>query len=134
MTGFGSLANLAKILEDASKPDSAVREDRERRKAVLKKGTTKSLHRSVDPKRKAWHERRLKALGLKDAVKAESEKKDAPAPSPVQLASRAATQSVATALSGSLLQTLAAAKDAKPKEKDGKRVEAWKRKPGDPIF
>ncbi|MBS1785764.1 MAG: hypothetical protein JST24_10085, partial [Acidobacteria bacterium] len=46
MAGFGSLANLAKILEDASKPDSSVREDRERRKAVLKKGTTASLRRA----------------------------------------------------------------------------------------
>ncbi|HZU53110.1 MAG TPA: hypothetical protein VFF77_04390 [Holophagaceae bacterium] len=135
MAGFGSLANLAKILEDASKPDSSVREDRERRKVVLKKGTTTGLRRAVDPKRKAWHERRLKALGAKGSMSADTEKKDAPAPSPVQLASRAATQSVATALSGSLMQTLAAAKDAKPKEKEGgKRAESWKRKPGDPIF
>lgn len=134
MAGFGSLANLAKILEDASKPDSSVREDRERRKAVLKKGTTTGLRRAVDPKRKAWHERRLKALAIK------GDKKDAPAeaeaaPSPIQLASRAATKSVATALSGSLMQTLAAAKDAKPKAKEGvQRAESWKRKPGDPLF
>ena len=134
MAGFGSLANLAKILEDASKPDSSVREDRERRKAVLKKVSTTGLRRAVDPKRKAWHERRLKALAVK------GEKKDAAAeaeaaPSPIQLASRAATKSVATALSGSLMQTLAAAKDAKPKEKEGaKRAESWKRKPGDPLF
>lgn len=133
MAGFGSLANLAKILEDASKPDSSVREDRERRKAVLKKGTTTALRRAVDPKRKAWHERRLKALSVK------GDRKEAPeaeaAPSPIQLASRAATKSVATALSGSLMQTLAAAKDAKPKAKEGaQRAESWKRKPGDPIF
>ena len=137
MGGFGSLANLAKILEDATKPDSSVREDRERRKVVLKKGTTSILRRTVDPKRKAWHERRLRAALEKSAMK--DEKKETSetdvAPSPVQLASRAATKSVATALSGSLLQTLAAAKDAKPKEKEGgKRAEAWKRKPGDPIF
>ena len=134
MGGFGSLANLAKILEDATKPDSSVREDRERRKVVLKKGTTSILRRTVDPKRKAWHERRLKALAVK------GDKKDAPsemeaAPCPAQMASRAATQSVASALSGSLMQTLAAAKDAKPKVKEGaKRAESWKRKPGDPVF
>ena len=133
MAGFGSLANLAKILEDASKPDSSVREDRERRKAVLKKGTVKTLNRAVDPKRKAWHERRLKALAVNQDKKEAAEA--APELSPVQLASRAATKSVASALSGSLLQTLAAAKDAKPKEKEGaKRAEAWKRKPGDPVF
>lgn len=132
MAGFGSLANLAKIIEDASKPDSSVREDRERRKAVLKKGTVKTLSRAVDPKRKAWHERRLKALAVNQDKR---EAAEAAAPTPAQLASRAATKSVATALSGSLMQTLAAAKDAKPKEKEGgKRAEAWKRKPGDPIF
>ena len=133
MAGFGSLANLAKILEDASKPDSSVREDRERRKAVLKKVSTTGLRRAVDPKRKAWHERRLKALAVKGEKKETSETEAAP--SPIQLASRAATKSVATALSGSLMQTLAAAKDAKPKEKEGaKRAESWKRKPGDPLF
>ena len=132
MAGFGSLANLAKILEDASKPDSSVREDRERRKAVLKKGTTAILRRAVDPKRKAWHERRLKALAVNQEKK---EGLESAAPSPVQVASRAATQTVASALSGSLMQTLAAAKDAKPKAKEGaKRAESWKRKPGDPIF
>ena len=133
MAGFGSLANLAKILEDASKPDSSVREDRERRKAVLKKVSTTGLRRAVDPKRKAWHERRLKALAVKGEKKEAAEAEAAP--SPIQLASRAATKSVATALSGSLMQTLAAAKDAKPKEKEGaKRAESWKRKPGDPLF
>lgn len=133
MAGFGSLANLAKILEDASKPDSSVREDRERRKAVLKKVSTTGLRRAVDPKRKAWHERRLKALAVKGEKKETSETESTP--SPIQLASRAATKSVATALSGSLMQTLAAAKDAKPKEKEGaKRAESWKRKPGDPLF
>ena len=134
MAGFGSLANLAKILEDASKPDSSVREDRERRKAVLKKVSTTGLRRTVDPKRKAWHERRLKALAVKGEKK-EGAAETESAPSPIQLASRAATKSVATALSGSLMQTLAAAKDAKPKEKEGaKRAESWKRKPGDPLF
>ena len=133
MAGFGSLANLAKILEDATKPDSSAREDRERRKAVLKKGAVKTLSRAVDPKRKAWHERRLKALAVNQEKKEAAEA--AAVLSPAQLASRAATKSVATALSGSLMQTLAAAKDAKPKEKEGgKRAEAWKRKPGDPIF
>ena len=133
MAGFGSLANLAKILEDASKPDSSVREDRERRKAVLKKVSTTGLRRAVDPKRKAWHERRLKALAVKGEKKEAAEAEAAP--SPIQLASRAATQSVASALSGSLMQTLAAAKDAKPKAKEGvQRAESWKRKPGDPLF
>ena len=134
MAGFGSLANLAKILEDASKPDSSVREDRERRKAVLKKGTVKSLNRAVDPKRKAWHERRLKALAVNQDKK-EAAEDAAAAPSPAQLASRAATKSVASAISGSLMQTLAAAKDgAKPAKEGTKRAEAWKRKPGDPVF
>jgi hypothetical protein len=36
-------------------------------------------------------------------------------------------------LGTNLLETLAAAKDAKPKA-DAKKAEPWRRKPGDPLF
>ena len=123
------LASLAKILEEASNPDSVVREDRPRRKVVLKKGDGEK--RVVDPKRKAWYDKRLKESAKKDAAAAAP----APAPAPVlPTPTSIATKSVAVGLSGSLLQTLAAAKDAKPKVESKTRTEAWKRKPGEPVF
>jgi hypothetical protein len=49
-------------------------------------------------------------------------------------AAPALAKSVASKLGGSLMQTLAAAKDAKPKAEGQKRSEAWRRKPGESIF
>ncbi len=121
------LASLAKILEEASNPDSVVREDRPKRKLVLKKGHVEK--RAVDPKRKAWYDKRLKESAKKEAAPAAAAE-SAPAPLPTA----AATKSVAVGLSGSLMQTLAAAKDAKPKVESKGRAEAWRRKPGDPVF
>lgn len=122
------LASLAKILEEASNPDSVVREDRPRRKVVLKKGDGDK--RVVDPKRKAWYDKRLKESAKKEAT---ASGPSSPAPS-MPAPTAAATKSVAVGLSGSLLQTLAAAKDAKPKVESKTRTEAWKRKPGEPVF
>ncbi|HJW08707.1 MAG TPA: hypothetical protein VJ483_03685 [Holophagaceae bacterium] len=121
------LASLAKILEEASNPDSVVREDRPRRKVVLKKGDGEK--RAVDPKRKAWYDKRLRESAKKEATAA------AAASAPVMPTPTAiATKSVAVGLSGSLMQSLAAAKDAKPKVESKTRTEAWKRKPGEPVF
>ena len=44
------------------------------------------------------------------------------------------TKQAASLVGGSLLQSLAAAKDAKPKADGNKRTESWRRKPGEPIF
>ena len=120
------LASLAKILEEASNPDSVVREDRPRRKVVLKQAG--ALKRAVDPKRKAWYDKRLKEIAKKDASEASEAPVSAPAPNAL------ATKSVAAGLSGSLFQSLAAAKDAKPKVEGKTRSEAWKRKPGESVF
>ena len=108
MMNLRGLGNLAKILEEAAKPDSVLREDREKPKPkVLKKGEKAGNIRVIDPKRKVWYEKRLKEVTSKN---------------------------VASKLGGSLLQTLAAAKDVKPKADSQKRSEAWRRKPGESIF
>ena len=122
------LASLAKILEEASNPDSVVREDRPRRKVVLKKGDGEK--RAVDPKRKAWYDKRLKESAKKDSAMAAAPVAAPALPTPTSVA----TKSVAVGLSGSILQSLAAAKDAKPKVESKTRTEAWKRKPGEPVF
>lgn len=128
--GLGSLSDLAKILEEASNPESIVREDRQPKpKVALRKGQVVKQVRAIDPKRKAWHDKRLKEQ--------EAAKVAAPVAPPAAepLVKPAATKAVATSLTGNLLQTLAAAKDAKPKlEQNGKRTEAWRRKPGEPVF
>jgi hypothetical protein len=127
--GLGSLSDLAKILEEASNPESIVREDRQPKpKVALRKGQVVKKAKAIDPKRKAWYDKRLKEQ--------EAAKAAAPAAAIAEpLIKPAATKAVATGLSGSLLQTLAAAKDAKPKlEQNGKRTEAWRRKPGEPVF
>lgn len=62
------LGNLAKILEEAAKPDSVLREDREKPKPkVLKKGEKTGNIRVMDPKRKVWYEKRLKEITTKAA-------------------------------------------------------------------
>lgn len=130
MRGLGSLSDLAKIIEAANNPESELREDRQRPK---KGGTHRKVEmkRSVDPKRKAWHQKRLKEQQQKAVTLASDQK----APEVTPAVDTKLTKTVAVGLSGSLMKTLAAAKDAKPKadEKD-KKKEAWRRKPGDPVF
>ncbi len=131
MMNLRGLGNLAKILEEAAKPDSVLREDREKPKPkVLKKGEKAGNIRVIDPKRKLWYEKRLKEATAKPAVSQEVS-----AAGPVSApAAPALAKTVASQLGGSLLQTLAAAKDAKPKAEGQKRSEAWRRKPGESIF
>jgi len=128
LRGFGS---LAKILEEAAKPDSQLREDRRERKTAQRKmAVVQRRTRQADPKRKAWYEKRLREIHQKasDAPENASSTPSRPASLPANVAKVAASQ-----LSGSLLQVLANAKETKPKE--GKqRIEAWRRKPGEPIF
>jgi len=134
MMNLRGLGNLAKILEEAAKPDSVLREDREKPKPkVLKKGEKAGNIRVIDPKRKVWYEKRLKEITAKANAPAE-ESASGPVSAPVVPAAPALAKNVASLLGGSLLQTLAAAKDAKPKAEGQKRSEAWRRKPGESIF
>lgn len=134
MMNLRGLGNLAKILEEAAKPDSMLREDRERtRPKVLKKGEKTTLARVMDPKRKAWYQKRLKEV----TAKPEASSMEIPATGPVTNPASAPVlaKQVASQLGGSLLQTLAAAKEAKPKVENPKqRTESWRRKPGESIF
>jgi len=133
MMNLRGLGNLAKILEEAAKPDSVLREDREKPKPkVLKKGEKAGNIRVIDPKRKVWYEKRLKEITAKAAPAEESA--SGPVSAPVVRAAPALAKNAASLLGGSLLQTLAAAKDAKPKAEGQKRSEAWRRKPGESIF
>ena len=136
MMNLRGLGNLAKILEEAAKPDSVLREDREKPKPkVLKKGEKAGTMRVMDPKRKVWYEKRLKEVTSKVAATESMASGPVSAPAaPIQSSSPALAKSVATKMGGSLLQTLAAAKDAKPKADGQKRSEAWRRKPGESIF
>ena len=133
MMNLRGLGHLAKILEEAAKPDSTLREDREKaRPKVLKKGEkTSTKTRVMDPKRKAWYEKRLKEVTAKSE---ETSPMQVPASGPVSTPSPVLAKTVASQLGGSLLQTLAAAKEAKPKADSPKRAEAWRRKPGESIF
>jgi len=133
MMTLRGLGNLAKILEEAAKPDSVLREDREKPKPkVLKKGEKVGNTRIIDPKRKVWYQKRLKEITAKSV---ESEGPAAgPVNAPLLPAAPALAKSVASKMGGSLLQTLAAAKDVKPKAEGQKRSEAWRRKPGESIF
>jgi len=130
MMNLHGLGNLAKILEEAAKPDSMLREDREKPKPkVLKKGEKIGNIRIIDPKRKIWYEKRLKEITAKQTSP------EGPASGPVSApAVPALAKSLAFQMGGSLLQTLAAAKDVKPKVEGQKRSEAWRRKPGESIF
>jgi hypothetical protein len=130
MMNLRGLGNLAKILEEAARPDSMLREDREKPKPkVLKKGEKAGNIRVIDPKRKLWYEKRLKEITTKTVAP------ESPASGPVSApAAPALVKSVASQMGGSLLQTLAAAKDAKPKTDTPKRSEGWRRKPGESIF
>jgi hypothetical protein len=131
---FGTLANLAKILEEATDPESQVREDNKRESkpnTTNKPSATPERKKPIDPKRKAWHDRRLREQAGGSAKTGGA----ALSPEP-QAASQIVPQATRTAAAGAsngLLDILASAKDAKPK--DGpKRPEAWKRKPSDPFF
>jgi len=133
MMTLRGLGNLAKILEEAAKPDSVLREDREKPKPkVLKKGEKAGNIRIIDPKRKVWYEKRLKEITTK--VAAPESPASGPVSAPLNAAAPALAKSVASKLGGSLMQTLAAAKDAKPKIDGQKRSESWRRKPGESIF
>jgi len=133
MMNLRGLGNLAKILEEAAKPDSVLREDREKPKPkVLKKGEKAGNIRVIDPKRKLWYEKRLKEVTAKSV--ASEGTASGPVSAPLMPAAPALAKNVASKLGGSLLQTLAAAKDAKPKADGQKRSEAWRRKPGESIF
>ncbi len=125
---LGSLADLARIMEEAANPESELREDRKPAPKPGRKVTAHAKARVIDPKRKAWHDRRLREQFAKVGSTSTSAE---PAPTPVVKPST--TKAVANKVGGSLLDTLAAAKTAKPKS-ESKRPEAWKRKPGDPIF
>jgi hypothetical protein len=126
---LGSLADLAKILEEASNPESEVREDRKesKPKPVTVHRTGPKQTRPLDPKRKAWYQKRLR------------EQADGVLPSPVAITAAeppkdpAITKAAAVRLGTNLMETLAAAKDVRPKA-DQKKAEPWRRKPGDPIF
>lgn len=127
---LGSLADLARILEEASNPESAVREDRKesKPKTLVARKMSRQTQRSMDPKRKAWYDKRLREQ--------QAPKASAPAPA-VVVAEPAiklpANKQVASRMGGALNEILAAAKDSKNKD-DKKKIEPWKRKPGDPIF
>ena len=130
---LGSLADLAKILEEATDPESDHREDRRELKpkpTVTRKGGAVKQVRVLDPKRKLWYEKRLKEQA-EAATESAAEPKG-----PERVHTPGITKAAATRVGGSLLESLAnAAKDAKAKTEGGKnRAEAWRRKPGDPIF
>ena len=132
--GLGSLADLAKILEEASNPESELREDRKESKpkpVLARKGGVTKQVRPLDPKRKLWYEKRLKEQS-EEAKTAESGKSEAPE----KPHTPGLTKAAAGRVGGGLLESLASAKEAMAKAKpEGKgRAEAWRRKPGDPIF
>ena len=132
--GLGSLADLAKILEEASDPESDHREDKRELKpkpAATRKGGSVKQVRVLDPKRRLWYEKRLK-----EQAEAATESAAVEPKAPERLHTPGITKAAATRVGGNLLETLAnAAKDAKAKAEGGKtRTEAWRRKPGDPIF
>jgi hypothetical protein len=131
--GIGTLANLAQILEDATDPESQVREDRRetKAKAQQKEAPAPRQKKSIDPKRKAWHERRLKEQA--EGRQAHPSGAAPAAQAPTLATTQVATRTAAASASGGLQSALAAAKDAKPKDVS-KRPEPWKRKPGDPFF
>jgi hypothetical protein len=126
---LGSLADLAKILEEAANPESEVREDRKetKPKPVTAHRTGPKQTRVLDPKRKAWYEKRLREQAEGGASG------PAPAPAPETVKDPTLTKAAAVRLGTNLMETLAAAKDVKPKSEQ-KKAEPWRRKPGDPIF
>ncbi len=132
---FGGLADLAKILEEASNPESELREDRKetKPKVALRKGGVAKPIRAIDPKRMAWYQKRLKD----QEEKSEVPRTEVEIVVPEGPAKQVTTKAAASSLSASVMDSLKAAAQAsnKPKQDGAKqRPEAWKRKPGDPIF
>lgn len=129
--GLGSLSDLARILEEASNPESELREDRKEVKPkaapVHRKASIKQT-RVIDPKRRAWYEKRLQEQAQSATPVGVG------APAPATPPAPAKTKAAAVRLGANLLETLAAAKDAKPKTDQKIKAEPWRRKPGDPIF
>jgi hypothetical protein len=129
--GLGSLSDLARILEEASNPESELREDRKETKPkavpVHRKASIKQT-RVIDPKRRAWYEKRLQEQAQSAAPAT------LPVSSPTVSPAPAKTKAAAVRLGTNLLETLAAAKDAKPKTDQKTKAEPWRRKPGDPVF
>src|ERR1035438_5093875 len=104
MMNLRGLGNLAKILEEAAKPDSVLREDREKPKPkVLKKGEKAGNIRIIDPKRKVWYEKRLKEITAKSAMPESAA--SGPVSAPAAPAAPALAKTVASKMGGSLLQT-----------------------------
>jgi hypothetical protein len=135
--GLGSLADLAKILEEASNPESSLREDRKENKPkpvlARKSGGAKQV-RVIDPRRKLYYQKRLKEQE-EQAEQAKESAEAVIAPVAPVRHTPSLTRAAATRVGGSLLESLANAKEAKPKTDPAKgRAEAWRRKPGDPIF
>ncbi len=128
---FGSLADLAKIMEAAADPHSMVREDRPTPKALAKKASPERKIKAVDPKRKAWYDRRLREQAEKAAVAVAP---TTPRPETTAAPQPDLTRGVVSKVGGTLLQVLADAGKPKQGEDPKKRPEAWRRKPGDPIF
>jgi len=128
--GFGTLANLAQILEEASDPESQLREDKRDVKPKTMQRTSSSavFKKITDPKRKAWYEKRLK-----EQADGRQTSESAVAPTASAIPTQAVTRATAANVSNGLLDVLASAKEAKPKD-SARKQEAWKRKPGDPIF
>jgi hypothetical protein len=133
--GFGTLANLAKILEDASDPESQLREDRReaKPKAQRQAAAEPRPKKPIDPKRKAWHEKRLKEQAEGRRANAPAEVATTTEASAPTMPTQATTKATAASVSGGLQSALAAAKEAGTKDSP-KRPEPWKRKPGDPLF
>jgi len=129
--GFGTLADLAQILEEASDPESQVREDRREAKPKTLQNTSdfaehkKKIH---DPKRKAWYERRLK-----EQLDVRQTSASSAVPAATAIPTQTVTRTAAANVSSGLQSVLATAKEIKQKD-TSKRPEAWRRKPGDPIF
>jgi hypothetical protein len=129
--GFGTLADLAQILEEASDPESQVREDRrETKPKTLQNADASAEHKKKihDPKRKAWYERRLK-----EQMDARQTSASAAMPNATIIPTQTVTRTAAANVSNGLYSALAAAKESKTKDAS-KKPEAWRRKPGDPIF
>jgi len=129
--GFGTLADLAQILEEASDPESQVREDRrEAKPKTLQNSSDSAEHKKKarDPKRKAWYDRRLK-----EQLYVQQTSVPSVMPTVVAVPTQTVTRTAAANVSSGLHNALAAAKEIKPKDAD-RKPEPWRRKPGDPIF
>jgi hypothetical protein len=98
-----------------------------------KNGAAKQV-RVLDPKRKLWYEKRLREQA-EQAKENDMAGVGAMAEAPAVLHTPSLTRAAASRAGGSLLESLASAKEVKGKNGATKgRAEAWRRKPGDPIF